>query len=428
MDSSLDREFKSYYILHVTASNIGQNSMEGECEVNITVTDVIDEKPFFDSDVLTYHISENASIGMNVTQLKAQDKDIGDSHTYSLVESDSSGYFHIDRDTGVITTAKDLDRENMTEHVIYVQATDSVNLTSDKVKIVIKVDDVNDRAPLFTKLFYIQDYREESPKDTSILTVAAKDADIGINAEIRFSIVGNATNYVSIDPVTGLISQADTELDREISPYFNFTVRATDRGSPPLSSDVEVSLSLVDVNDNSPVFNKTVYQAYVKENQPVGTPLLVVTATDKDVGTNARLSYGLHGGNFRFNIDQDTVRYNSFKIIVFNFPYIERFLVGFYEVQETTKATTRRQQFSSSYKLNFAINLKYRSIQLICRYNFSYARCGKTPFSLKQKHIKNSPSWHLFRILLSCRGRLIGVPRFVTQVHGHCSSFYSLFH
>lgn len=345
VDSSLDREFKSYYILHVTASNIGQNSMEGECEVNITVTDVIDEKPFFDSDVLTYHISENASIGMNVTQLKAQDKDIGDSHTYSLVESDSSGYFHIDRDTGVITTAKDLDRENKTEHVIYVQATDSVNLTSDKVKIVIKVDDVNDRAPVFTKLFYIQDYREESPKDTSILTVAAKDADIGINAEIRFSIVGNATSYVSIDPITGLISQANTELDREISPYFNFTVRATDRGSPPLSSDVEVSLSLVDVNDNSPVFNKTVYQAYVKENQPVGTPLLVVTATDKDVGTNARLSYGLHGGNFRFNIDQDTVRYNSFKIIVFNFPYIERFLVGFYEVQETTKATTRRQQF-----------------------------------------------------------------------------------
>lgn len=65
---------------------------------------------------------------------------------------------------------------------------------------------------------------------------------------------------------------------------------------------------MVDINDNSPAFNKTVYQAYVMENQPIDTPLLVVTATDKDEGINARLSYGLTGGNFRFKIDQDTVR------------------------------------------------------------------------------------------------------------------------
>ena len=309
VDSSLDREFKSHYVLYVTAANIGQNSMEGECQVNITVTDVIDEKPFFESDVLTFHVSENASVGTYVTKLTALDKDIGDTHTYSLTERDSSGYFRINRTTGVITTAKDLDRENMTEHVIYVQATDSVNLTSDEVKIVIELDDVNDRPPVFTELTYMQDYREESPKDTSILTVAARDADTGTNAEIRFSIVGNATKYVAIDPVSGLISQADNELDRELSPYFNFSVRATDQGSPPLSSEVEVSLNLVDINDNSPAFNKTVHQAYVMENQPIGTPLLVVTATDRDEGINARLSYGLTGGNFRFQIDQDTVRF-----------------------------------------------------------------------------------------------------------------------
>lgn len=316
VDSSLDREFKSHYVLYVTAANIGQNSMEGECQVNITVTDVIDEKPFFESEVLTFHVSENATIGTKVTQLMAQDKDIGDTLTYSLTERHSSGHFRINQTTGVITTAKDLDRENMTELVIYVQATDSVNLTSDEEKIVIKVDDVNDRAPVFTKAFYMQDYREESPKDTSILTVAATDADTGRNAEIRFSIVGNATKYVAIDSVSGLIFQADNELDRELSPYFNFTVLATDLGSPALSSEVEVSINLVDINDNSPTFNKTVYQAYVMENQPIGTPLLVVTATDKDEGINARLSYGLTGGNFRFQIDQDTVRF-IFKLIYY---------------------------------------------------------------------------------------------------------------
>lgn len=309
MDSSLDREFKSFYLLHVTAANIGENAPEGHCQVNITVTDVIDEKPFFESDVLSYHVSENASIGTTVTELKALDRDVGDTITYLLEESDSLGFFHINRTTGVISTAKDLDRENMTEHVLYVQAIDSVNLTSDKVKIVIKIDDVNDHSPKFAKAFYIQDYREESPKDTSILTVSATDADSGKNADIRFSIVGNAASNVKIDPVSGLISQADNPLDREITPHFNFTVRATDMGSPPMSSEVNVSLVLVDINDNSPTFNKSEYRAYVMENQPIGTPVLVVTATDQDVGTNARLSYGLHGGNFRFNIDQDTVRH-----------------------------------------------------------------------------------------------------------------------
>ena len=309
VDSTLDREFKNSYILYVTAANIGENAPEGHCQVNITVTDVIDERPYFETDVLTYHVSENASMGTSVTRLKALDKDIGDTITYSLDESDSPGVFLINRTTGVITTASALDRENMTEHVLFVQAIDSVNLTSDKVKIVIKIDDVNDQAPKFSEVLYIQDYREESPKDTSILTVSASDADLGTNADIRFSIVGNATSYVKIDPISGLISQANTPLDRELSPFYNFTVRATDLGYPPMSSEVNVSLVLVDVNDNSPAFNQSEYHAYVMENQPIGTPVFVVTATDKDEGSNARLSYGLHGGNFHFNIDQDTVRF-----------------------------------------------------------------------------------------------------------------------
>ena len=309
VDSTLDREFKNNYVLYVTAANIGENAPEGSCQVNITVTDVIDEKPYFESDVLTYRVLENASIGTRVTQLKALDKDIGDIIKYSLEESDLPGFFRINRTTGVISTSEELDRENMTEHVLFVQATDSVNLTSDKVKIVIKIDDVNDHAPVFSKALYIRDYREESPKDTSILTVTASDADSGTNADIRFSIVGNATNYVKVDPVSGLISQADNPLDRELSPFFNFTVRATDIGTPPTSSEVDVILPLVDINDNSPTFNQSQYRAYVMENQPIGTPVLVVTATDEDIGSNARLSYGLHGGNFRFNIDQDTVSY-----------------------------------------------------------------------------------------------------------------------
>ncbi|XP_068705618.1 cadherin-23-like isoform X2 [Montipora foliosa] len=306
VDSTLDREFKSHYVLHVTAANIGENAPEGSCQLNITITDVIDEKPYFESDVLSFHVLENATMGTRVTTVKALDKDIGDTVRYSLEGSDSPGYFRINRTTGVISTVGHLDRENMTEHVIFVQAMDSVNLTSEKVKIIIRIDDVNDNAPLFSKPLYVQDYREESPRDTSILTVQANDPDSGTNADIRFTIVGNATRYVKIDALSGFISQADNPLDREVSPFYNFTVRASDMGIPPMFTEVNVSLVLVDVNDNSPTFNRSEYRGYVRENQPIGTPVLVITGTDRDLGSNARLSYGLHGGNFRFSIDEDT--------------------------------------------------------------------------------------------------------------------------
>ena len=307
VDSTLDREFKSHYILHVTAANIGQNAPEGSCQLNITITDVIDEKPYFESDVLTFHVLENATVGTSVTTLEALDKDIDDNIRYKLQESDSSGYFRINQTTGMISTIGDLDRENMTEHVLFVQAIDSVNLTSGKVKILLKIDDVNDNAPKFSQPFYVQDYREESPKDTSILSVRANDLDSGVNADIRFSIVGNATGYVKIDAISGFISQADFPLDRELSAFFNFTVRASDMGIPSLSTEVNVSLVLVDINDNSPTFNSSVYYGYVMENQPIGSPVLVITGTDRDLGSNARLSYGVQGGDFRFSIDQDTV-------------------------------------------------------------------------------------------------------------------------
>ena len=305
VDSNLDREFKSQYVLYVTAANIGENAPEGHCVVNITVTDVIDEKPYFASELLTFHVSEDALVGMNVTQLRAKDEDVGDNITYFM---DSEAMFRINQSTGLITTAGRLDRENKTEHVLYVRAVDSVNLTSGRVKLVVKVDDVNDHAPKFTRPIYIEDYREQSPEGTSVLTVSANDADVGANSEIRFRIVENVTRYVTIDPVSGLVTQAQVELDRELAADFNFTVRATDLGSPPLSSDVSVSLQLVDINDNSPTFNQTSYQAHVMENQPIGTQVLVVTATDEDVGTNAMLSYGLSSDTFRFQIDHDTVR------------------------------------------------------------------------------------------------------------------------
>lgn len=178
---------------------------------------------------------------------------------YFLIECYLSGYFCINQIMGVIMIVKDFDRENMIEFVIYVQVIDSVNLMLDEEKIVIKVDDVNDCVLVFIKVFYMQDYREELLKGISILIVVVMDVDMGRNVEIRFSIVGNVIKYVVIDFVSGFIFQVDNEFDCELLLYFNFIVFVIDLGFLLLLFEVEVFINLVDINDNSLIFNKIVY-------------------------------------------------------------------------------------------------------------------------------------------------------------------------
>ena len=296
-------------MLNVTAANFGEHSPEGYTQVYITITDVIDDKPFFATEAMTVHVSENVSIGTNVTRVVASDKDIDDTLTYGVVGGDAFKQFDVNSTTGVVTTTKSLNRENSTEVTLLIQARDSLNLTSDNFKLIIKVDDVNDNAPVFTEESYVVQFREESHEGTSILKVAATDADFGLNAEITYSIIGeNATNYLSIDANSGQISQGGTKLDREKSPYFNFTVRATDKGTPAKTTEVEVSLQLVDINDNAPVFDKEEYQASVRENLDAGSFVLRVNATDLDIGTNGKILYRrLQGGDSLFDIDPFTV-------------------------------------------------------------------------------------------------------------------------
>ncbi|XP_015749275.1 PREDICTED: protocadherin Fat 4-like, partial [Acropora digitifera] len=364
---AIDREMVKEFKLTVRAEDGGRpSSRKAFAELVISVLDENDNPPKFQRNSYEAEIAENSPAYTTVKPrvvIVATDADEGTNAVilFSL-EGHGSHLFQINSTTATITTRLNdsLDRETNETYHLTLRATDGGNKTST-VPLVVKVTDVNDELPRFSQQvfyanvsedaargtivarltatdldllilnkeitytstgadakfyinratefsqpLYVQDYREESPKDTSILSVRANDPDSGVNADIKFSIVGNATRYVKIDAISGFISQADFPLDRELSAFFNFTVRANDMGTPSMSTEVNVSLVLVDINDNSPTFNRSVYYGFVMENQPIGTPVLVVTGTDRDLGSNARLSYGVQGGDFRFSIDQDT--------------------------------------------------------------------------------------------------------------------------
>ena len=110
----------------------------------------------------------------------------------------------------------------------------------------------------------------------------ATSRDIGVNAEISYTIIGgNEHRKFSIDQETGLVSVAG-KLDYERAKEYFLTIQALDGGSPPLSNHATVNISIMDVNDNKPVFTQLSYSAAVSENSRVGSSVIGLTATDLD--------------------------------------------------------------------------------------------------------------------------------------------------
>ena len=110
----------------------------------------------------------------------------------------------------------------------------------------------------------------------------ATSRDIGVNAEISYTIIGgNEQRKFSIEPETGLVS-VNGKLDYERAKDYFLTIQALDGGTPPLSNHATVNISIMDVNDNKPIFTQLSYSASVTENSPVGSSIVTLTATDLD--------------------------------------------------------------------------------------------------------------------------------------------------
>lgn len=119
----------------------------------------------------------------------------------------------------------------------------------------------------------------------------AQDQDTEKNGVVSYQILSdiyNSTDYFSINSNSGLIYTARL-LDYELIQRHNFIVRATDSGDPALSSDVTVSVTVTDTNDNPPNFSQMLYEAFVSELAPRGHFVTCVQASDADICDASRL-------------------------------------------------------------------------------------------------------------------------------------------
>uniref|UniRef100_A0A8C9VIE3 Protocadherin 2 gamma 28 n=1 Tax=Scleropages formosus TaxID=113540 RepID=A0A8C9VIE3_SCLFO len=197
-----------------------------------------------------------------------------------------------------------LDRETVSEYNITITAKDegSPSFSTNKT-LTLKISDVNDNAPQFEKKNYIAYVVENNSPGLSVLSVKANDRDSGNNAHISYVLDDTETNglqisYFTVDSDSGIVRAVRT-IDYEQIKDFQFRVKAQDRGSPPLASNVTVKIIIQDQNDNAPQILYPVQTAgslvaeMVPRSADVGYLVTKVVAVDVDSGQNAWLSYKL---------------------------------------------------------------------------------------------------------------------------------------
>uniref|UniRef100_A0A672KD99 Protocadherin Fat 3-like n=1 Tax=Sinocyclocheilus grahami TaxID=75366 RepID=A0A672KD99_SINGR len=297
----LDAEQRSFYNLTVEVTD-GTNI--AYTQVHITVLDNNDNAPVFSQPIYDITITEDTPPDTEVVQVLASDRDERHRLTFSLqscVDPSSMRLFRIDPSNGIIYTARRLDHESRTQHILTIMVKDQeFPYRRSLARVLIGVEDVNDHAPLFTMVMYDGQVYESAALGSAVLTVTALDKDKGQNAQISYSIdSGNTGNTFRIDPVLGIISLA-RELDLSNIGHYVLSVKATDNGSPALSSTAVVRIAVTLSDNAGPKFPQSEYQADISEGVAIGTSVITVNALSLST-----LTYDIRHGNghrtFRIN-------------------------------------------------------------------------------------------------------------------------------
>ncbi|XP_032129424.1 protocadherin gamma-A9 [Sapajus apella] len=173
-----------------------------------------------------------------------------------------------------------------------IQAEDGGGLKG-RTKVLISVEDVNDNRPEVTITSLFSPVREDAPQGTVILLFNAHDRDSGKNGQVVCSIQENLSFKLENSEEDYYRLLTAQILDREKASEYNITVTATDRGTPPLSTEIHITLQVTDINDNPPAFSQASYSVYLPENNARGTSIFSVIAYDPDSNENSRIIYSL---------------------------------------------------------------------------------------------------------------------------------------
>ncbi|XP_029445563.1 protocadherin-7 isoform X2 [Rhinatrema bivittatum] len=282
--------------------------------------------------VLRYRLAEEGPADVRVGNVAADLDIVAGSGEVTFSLESGGEYLKIDNVTGELSTGeRRVDREKLPQcQMIFDEnecfldfevsvigpAQSWVDLFEGRVI----VTDVNDNTPAFPSPVLTLSVEENRPVGTLYLLPTATDRDFGRNGIERYELLQEGRAALPLPPGEGKrraegasgvfeLQVADTSegekqpqlivkgpLDREQRDSYELTLRVRDGGNPPRSSQSILRVLITDVNDNSPRFERAVYEADLAENSAPGTPILQLRAADADAGVNGQLEYVFGAG------------------------------------------------------------------------------------------------------------------------------------
>lgn len=212
-------------------------------------------------------------------------------------EENYQHYCDIDLKTGNFVIREKIDREELCGERLSCMLKFELVVESplELHRISLLILDVNDNSPVFPKDTVKLEIRESAVKGARYRVNEAHDVDIGQNAVKEYSLQKNDHFVLSVredaDGTKSIELVLDKELDREKEHDLNFILTAVDGGNPQRSGSAVIHVTVLDANDNAPVFDQAVYKANLPENSNLNTLVVIVSATDADEGVNGEVSY-----------------------------------------------------------------------------------------------------------------------------------------
>ncbi|CAB1333333.1 unnamed protein product, partial [Coregonus sp. 'balchen'] len=231
----------------------------------------------FDKQLYKVRLSEIAPPGTIIVEVRITPDP--PNVNYSFTPFSASPYFLINPLTGVITTATPL--TSLSQDTVELEVVEEASKLRTRVQVTI--EDANDNTPKFTRPAYDVSIEETMPVGTVILVVSAVDDDKGENGcithSITHSIAGLQALPFTIDQDSGEL-RTTRELDYETSAdLYMFSVRASDWGSPyRRENEVNVTVRLINVNDNRPLFERVGCRGMIGRDFPVGQNIVTMSA------------------------------------------------------------------------------------------------------------------------------------------------------